>query len=618
MTVPRILTLSALAVVLAATSSPSLAQGVPPAPLDTPPAWGTPTPPGMAFVEGGEYKMGMPERVFDGTKLLKREDEAGREMAAFEVPEHKVTVASFWMDRYEVTNAQYLAYLNDAHKTHFKVEGNLNTLAAIATQLHGAANSVQWKAIYHANWKKINPEKKDAAQPDEFPGGLPKEEWGTEVLKEGTLLAVYDQPIPAHWLDHGTVPPGLANHPVSCVTWHHANLYAAWAGKHLPTEIEWERAARGPENWLRTWGGEWKRDDWKKNENRLNWALLDPNNPARPADRSILTTPVGSFPEGMSGYGMFDMLGNVWEWTDDTLHAYPGSKLEPDDWWASAKIIRGGGYSNTQKILRTTFRTGGNGRDLIFRAKDAMQVVGFRCARWKTPGADRAYLTWRILESEMRLPKEKTKPIAFNRFGGIGAEAVRYGDAANHVFVSGPSRSITVLPRAQLDAGLVKKLKTMAAKAPGGQGITVGLFHTDLDLKVWKPKAGAPKKDGKKKGKKGDKDTHVPEEEGTAEPGDYVLNFHQGRLLLLKSKLMGLESVGYLTDRKKQEDLGDLLVFEKANGGTSEVVSGLDEVRIFFPVRPRTPGAKAFVFKAYVKTAQKQVLTMDWKATESK
>jgi RNA polymerase sigma factor (sigma-70 family) len=576
-------------------------EPVPPEPVPGPKLWTGREPPGMACVEGGKFEMGMPERVFEGTTILRREDEAGREMALFEVPEHEVEVETFWMDLYEVTNAQYLAFLDDAHKTHFEVEGNLNTLVAIATQLHGAANADQWKAVYHANWKRINPEKKDAALVDEYPGGLPAESWGTRELKEGTLLAIHDLPIPAHWLDHGTVPPGLEKHPVTGVTWHHACLFAAWAGKHLPTEIEWERAARGPKNTIRPWGGTWEKDDWKQNEDRLNWGQLDPSHSARSANPAILTTPVGSFPEGVSGYGMFDMLGNVWEWTDDTLHAYPGSSLEPEDWWDAAKVIRGGGYGNTKKLLRTTFRTGGNGRDLIFRAKDAMSVVGFRCARWTTPGADRAYLTWRALEMDMRLPKERSRTVEFDRFGGIGVEAVRYDEGENAAFVTGGCRSIAILPRARLDASLVKSLNTLAKKARGGHGVVVGLLHTDVALRVWKSKI--PEKAGEP----------VTEIAATAAPGDYVLAYRDGRLLLLEPKLMGLEPVGHITDNRKREELGDLATLEKADGGSSEVVAGLDEARITFPVATRSGGRRSFVFRAVIETAQPKVLTMDWR-----
>jgi formylglycine-generating enzyme required for sulfatase activity len=621
MTVPRAITLAALAVLLAATGTPSVSQSATPkkAPFESPKGFGT-TPPGMAYVEGGEFKMGMPIRVFDGAKVLRKDDEGGREFAAYEVPERKVKLAAFWMDRYEVTNAQYLTFLEDAHKGSFKVEGNLNTLVAIATQLYGEPSSDWWLAIYHANWNKINPEKKNAALPDEFPGGIPAPQWAAEELKEGLVLAIYDLPIPANWRDHGTVPPGIENHPVCCVTWHHANMYAAWAGKHLPRGIEWERAARGPKNNVRTWGGTWSKDDWKKNEDRLNWALLNPKHPARSKDLSVLTTPVGSFPDGMSGYGMFDMLGNVWEWTDEALRAYPGSKLEAEDWWDVAKVIRGGGYGNTKTMLRTTFRTGGNGRDLIFRARDAMQAVGFRCARWNVPGADRAYMMWHALESDVKLPKEKARPITFNLFGGVGAEAVKYDkqDAGGKkVFVAGRCRSITILPREQVDAGLLKALKALAKKARGGNGITVGLFHTDLEIQISRPVAGTTEKKDKKAKKKAD--AHViPEEDATAEPGDYVLNLHDDRLLLLKPKLMGLEVVGYLTTRKKQEELGDLVILDKVATGSSEVDMGLDEVRIAFPVGTRAQGPKTFVIQANIKTAQKRIFTMDWMSTKSK
>ncbi|MBM4083472.1 MAG: hypothetical protein FJ272_01660 [Planctomycetes bacterium] len=103
------------------------------------------------------------------------------------------------------------------------------------------------------------------------------------------------RPPPTHWLN-GQVPAGKERHPVTNVTYFDAKSYADWCGKRLPTEEEWEKAARGTEGWLYPWGEE-------PDESRYN-----------PGTDG--TTPVNKYPRGASPYGVMDMLGNVWEWCE--------------------------------------------------------------------------------------------------------------------------------------------------------------------------------------------------------------------------------------------------------------------------------------------------------------
>jgi formylglycine-generating enzyme required for sulfatase activity/tRNA A-37 threonylcarbamoyl transferase component Bud32 len=219
-------------------------------------------PEGMVFIPGGVFRMGSPSA----------EDPA----KPYEVPAHEVIVSPFFIDKYEVTNAAYAAFV---------------------------------KATGH--------------------------------------------PAPPDW-KNGTYPVGKANYPVGNVSWEDARAYAAWAGKRLPTEAEWEFAARGTEGRRYPWGNEFAR--W-----RLNSAEAEVGH----------TETVGSFPTGATPEGVFDLAGNVAEWTASDDAPYPGSARKPVP---GTKIVRGGGFSLPGKYASATKRT-----QVPPDTRDP--ALGFRCAR---------------------------------------------------------------------------------------------------------------------------------------------------------------------------------------------------------------------------------------------
>jgi formylglycine-generating enzyme required for sulfatase activity len=219
----------------------------------------------MVYVSSGTFLMGSgeddPEANFD------------------ELPQHLVSLDGFWIDQTEVTNAQFVQFLND--------HGNIGQQR---TQM------------------------------------LILDKGYTQISKVGDEFVTTGH---AH------------DRPVVMVTWHGAAAYCQWAGGRLPTEAEWEYAARGPEGNLYPWGSEPPTCD-LANHGRCVGV---------PADAS-------SHPAGASWCGALDMAGNVWEWVSDWFGTYPDTPQENPTGPATGEVpvLRGGGWHSSGRELRTAYR----------------------------------------------------------------------------------------------------------------------------------------------------------------------------------------------------------------------------------------------------------------------
>jgi serine/threonine-protein kinase len=168
----------------------------------------------------------------------------------------------------------------------------------------------------------------------------------------------------------------MQNYSVVLINWNEAKAYCGWAGGRLPSEAEWEKAARGTDGRIFPWEnqpitGELVNFADKNLVSVVPWA--NPNED----DGYKLAAPVGNYPKGASLYSAFDMAGNVWEWTADwygqNYYGILPARNPASPSTGDGHVLRGGSWSLDARGIRTAFRTGGN-------SESSEDNVGFRCA----------------------------------------------------------------------------------------------------------------------------------------------------------------------------------------------------------------------------------------------
>ncbi len=294
----------------------------------------------MVVVSAGEIVLGtseegpaLPDLPGEGKPLHPDQVLAARVGPAWsladERPSRKVKLAAFAIDRYEVTNGRYRKFLEWISRT-----GD-----------HGRCHPDEPKGKDHTPryWRDYNPLLKDPSYLKTAPFG------------SGTFTA--------------------GDKPVVGVDWFDAHAYAAWAGKRLPTEAEWEAAARGRDGRRWPWGDEWR------------WGLANTGGekkgqdiPARGHEKDgfIYPAPAGSFPGGRSPFGCDDMAGNAAEWCADWYQADVYSR-SPDSnpkgpSTGKQRVVRGGSSQSSPSAVRASARFS---REPDFRTF----TLGFRCAK---------------------------------------------------------------------------------------------------------------------------------------------------------------------------------------------------------------------------------------------
>lgn len=303
----------------------------------------------MVLIPGGVFDMGAREKQFSKPD---------------EFPVHKVKIDSFLMDKHPVTNAQFREFV--ASTGYVTTAEQAPEWEELKTQLPPGTPKPPDSVLVPASLVFHSPDTRVSLNNHQsWWGWVPGADW-------------------KHPQGPGSSIEGKDDYPVVHVSWYDAQAYAKWAGKRLPTEAEWEYAARGGHNsFVYPWGNELVTA-----EKANFWQGTFPysNNGD---DGFLAASPVGSF--SPNGYGLYDMAGNVWEWTADWYHegyyevleqngiadnpTGPLASLDPAEPGVAKKSIRGGSF-----LCNDSYCAGYRASARMKSTPDSgMMHLGFRC-----------------------------------------------------------------------------------------------------------------------------------------------------------------------------------------------------------------------------------------------
>jgi len=448
---------------------------------------------GMSLIPQGPFEMGIDAKTLiemygDPAKpnhnshpLLAGRDKAlWWNLIALETPHHVAVTEAYAIDRHVVTNAQYHRFLDNEAKGSFVTTQKVDTIAEVAREIYGGETEEldEWQkeVIFWHNERKLlelwdEVRRHNAAGIrtvlDEFNEFRPKparianflklpdrqraRAWIDFVLPGSIVLLVYRRGVPDHW-PKGVPADEQLTLPVVYVSADDAAAFAAWAGKHIPTEEEWEKAARGPKGFLYPWGNTW---DPVAEKNRIVWLRADSPPAAKFKDHAV---DARRLVRGASPYGVFNMLGNVREWTSSVPRLYPGSTAKDEPWFGKKafRVLRSTSYGDgmptargPELIHRNTARAMHGPADGIGRGQ-RFAAVGFRCAKYHEPA--REVLAARI----QRLREDGVLPTRLDLAPRhtLGTEKLDYAptgeEGPNGVIVRGRAKAIGFVPAREI------------------------------------------------------------------------------------------------------------------------------------------------------------------------
>ena len=473
--------------------------------------------PMTTFIKGGRYTIGSDPKDIEALLNDERYSRFVRILDS-QTPQFSMEIPSFWIGTYEVTNQEYKVFV-DATGYQPPIHWADDAEERAAQTEFARIEQEKFLAAKEKN------QKYERAKWDGGPTPTPREKWWAE-----------------NWRDlKVAIPKGEERFPVVYVDYEDAEAYCEWAGMRLPTEFEYQAAARGRDKHQFPWGDEWGDEKDKENPKRFaNSAEL----------RRAKPFPVGSFEEGVSKSGLYDLAGNVWEWTSSPYSPYEKFEINEykikgqkdkvkalPEWDPNQQVVVGGSFQEPLIAARITTR-----RQTARTQKT--NALGFRVAASEKVGLDKAQLVF-----DNVIKNAEARPTGVE-YAVEGVVAIDRWDIGAHG-VSGYD-AVLFVPVAIIEEASDNALAKMSREAP----LHLGYLTTTIDMVEPAISAGTylvgyrasgkapridddkdPKADKDKDKEKGEEGTDEPqepaEEEVLHDPAFKGLDFSKDNLIFI-------------------------------------------------------------------------------------